>query len=210
MARTPTSVRPSQASERTLPFRQNYINQALGQIGPWKQNTEWIFPEPRPMPLVFTLLQEEEGRGGRRGDRARELEAQLEAALDEPQTADGRAELLQMGEGSSAGGSVAMTCQMSKLLCNCSHSCKCKGELPDKHTPCPIPNMSPPAPLRVSCTDGNLENVCGRYLTCLPSGQVGHPNEIVDLVNLAGLGFTQRCWRECHCESIAVWGLLWV
>ena len=161
------------------------------------------------MPLVYSFLQQNQSERG--------TAAALEAALE-----DGEAlppSFLQEGA-STAGRQDApedfvpysrqtMQCTASKLLCNCSHSCSCEGQIPDEHPTCPPSGSAPwPQPLRVDCGDAGLTQACGHYLKCNAFGKFS-PASQKELIKVMGTGLAERCVRQCTCATILLWGLLW-
>jgi hypothetical protein len=194
------------ASSETLRVRNDYMKPPVG-VGQFEYTTTWQFAEPRPMPVTYSFLQE----SGARDERG--AAAALEAALDDSPS------LLEEGASTTGGQEFSddfkpysrqsMVCHASKLLCNCSHTCACEGQIPDEHSTCPPAGSAPwPQPLRVDCGDAGLTMACGHSLTGNAFGQVS-PQAQADLVVVMGAGLQERCIRQCTCATILLWGILW-
>ena len=103
-----------------------------------------------------------------------------------------------------------MDCTLSRLKCNCSHSCECQGALPDRKPwwSCwtAWQNIPWPWPLRVRCEDEGLQATCGRETIC---NRFGRMDNLDALEKSLGAPMKRKCLDMCRCATITCWGMLW-
>ena len=103
-----------------------------------------------------------------------------------------------------------MECNLSRLKCNCSHSCECQGALPDRKPwwSCwtAWQSIPWPWPLRVRCEDEGLQTTCARETVCDPFGRM---DNLAALEKSLGAPMKRKCLDMCRCAAVTCWGMLW-